>query len=178
MEDKILEIKEELLKAQESNKPFPIVDGDGNLTIVGDANDTKTNKNTYTIEYRFPKDKFEELKGEVKGNFKICKIEYKGVFITPRMETKLEKYIISILPLYFSLKDGKKLTNGEVMEIYKDVAADAIDAMYSFVGIALDLPDGIIDYANATSVIEAFIQLLHNNPQLVNSADMVFGYGA
>lgn len=158
------EISNALDKAEESTTPFVVV-SNGEINVVGDANKTELNKHDYTIYFRLFND----------GKYDWVKKEFKDVFIPPRLDVKVNRMLVQLMPYFKKAKDGRveKFTREESLEI---ASQDALmDAMYDTVAAVLNIPDNLKNYMATESVIQAVGQILRDFPEAINEADTFFG---
>lgn len=171
-QEELLKIKGGLDEAEESTTPFAIVD-DSTLTVVGDANDTAVVMSDYEINFRIPK---KDADGKIQ--YSIQTIEYKDVFITPRMDTKVIKLITKLIPYFRKPKeDGTvgEYTQDELAEIIENMEDEIFDIMYDLVACVLNVDASLVDFMMPDSVLEAVAKIIRTYPSSVNAGDTFFG---
>ncbi len=167
MEEKIYErIDEGIEKATDSVIPFQ-VSKDDEIAVVGDANATELNKHNFKIEFKIPMgDKYEKHEKE-----------FKDVYLKPRHETRLVKFMTAILPYYRKVtEDGGvvRYTPAEQEGIRKAFSEDIYDMMYDIVATVLGIDPELKDYMTRKSVTEATANIIEMFPELVNESDTFF----
>ena len=156
-------------KASESVRPFIIASND-EMTVVGDANDTKPKPYDYKIVFRRPVfDKDGNITSEAEEEK-----EYKNIYITPRKQTKVEKMLVMIMP-YFKKEDGSEYTMMELADIFASMDETLYDYMYDLVSAILEIPEEDKEYMTPGSVIATVIRFMFGNPEAVNEANAFFG---
>lgn len=165
------EIENALNKAEESVVPFAVVDGDA-VAVVGDANETQRNAHDFEIKFRIPQKTDDGIKYITKA------VEYKDVFITPRMDSKVVKAITTIIPYFKKVNiDGsvESLSDEEKMAIFESFDDEFYDAMYDVVSAVLKIDSELKDYMLPGTVLKATARIIEMFPETVNEADTFFG---
>lgn len=147
-------------KAEEDVTPFAVLK-DNEVTVVGDANRTEVAKHDYKILFRVVKD----------GKYEWSEQEFKNVYITPRMDTKVTRLLTEMQP-YFKKPDGEKFTRDDAMKIIEN--DDLLDLMYNVVASVLNIPANLANYMEPASVITAAKQIMLDFPNAVNEANTFF----
>ena len=169
--DKYLEFKEGIEAAESDTTPFIIPDEE--IAVVGDANKTQLNCHDFEITFRIPV-KMED--GSVKQVKKTK--EYKGVYITPRMDTQVVKLLTKFLAYYNKpTEDGEVVpfTPEEIDHIRMTYDEEMLDIMYDTVGVVLKIAPELRECMLRASVEDAVVKILGQYPELVNEADTFFG---
>lgn len=162
-------IDEAFDKAQEDTTPFVVVNN-GEVNVVGDANKTEINSHDYTVRFRIP------VQENGKTKYKWLTKEYKDVYITPRMDTKITRAAIAILPFMRKDEDGKfiKYTQDEMYEILDKFDDQVMDAMYDLVACVLRIDRNIKDFMDPKDVMSVGTRILLEFPEMVNEAETFF----
>lgn len=164
-------IKEGVEAAQTDTTPF-LIPGD-EPTVVGDANKTQINAHDFEITFRIPQ---EMEDGSIKQVKKTQ--EYKGVFITPRMDSTVAKLLTKLMPfIYKTNEDGTvtPYTEEEFSQITIDYSQDIMDVMYETVGTVLKINRQLWDFMLPESVETASLKIILQIPELTNEAETFFG---
>lgn len=162
-------IDEAFDKAQEDTTPFAVVSGD-EVFVAGDANKTEINTHDYTMKFRVP------TREDGKVVYKHLTKEFKDVYITPRMDVKVNRMMVQLMP-YFKKVDGNevgKYTLDEAKEIVNEFSDEIMDIMYDTVACVLSIPKDLKEYMLPTSVMEAVAKIIREYPETVNEADTFF----
>lgn len=165
--------------AQYDDTPYLINEGDKDkpLMIVGDANKTEVKKNDYKITFMFP----DGLLKDIPDNAKVLndrvylQQEFKDQFISPSKNLKMQSSVMKVQEFYFDLKkDGsiEKLSEKELFHRFADLSENFIDAVYNFVAMFLNIPEGLIQYMLVGSVIHAFMDIANNHPEVINESEL------
>lgn len=160
-------IDEGIEKAASSVIPFQVTKDD-ELAVIGDANETALNKHDFKITFKLPGD----------GGYKTYDKEFKDVYLKPRHETRLVKFMTALLPYYRKVTDDGGVVRYEPNEradIQKIFSEDMYDLMYDIVATVLGIDDALKDFMTRNSVIEATVQIIELFPELVNESDTFFG---
>ena len=164
-------IKAALDNAQESTVPFPVINDD-ELAVVGDAN--KTELKRYDYQVVFEKPVYED--GELTGMKRETKT-YENVFVKPRQNTQIVKWLASMLPYFYKVdEEGNQVeyTKLEMLSIFGKLDGVILDTMYELVAVILDIPDGEKDFMVGSSVMETVLKFIDDNPQTANEAMTFF----
>lgn len=153
--------------AEKSVIPFQVTKDD-ELAVVGDANETGLNKHDFKITFKLPD-----------GNkYKEYTKEFNGVYLKPRHETRLVKFMTALLPYYRKVTSDGGVIRYEPVEqdqIKRGFSEDIYDLMYDLVATVLDIDQELKDYMTQQSVVEATARIIELYPELVNESDTFFG---
>lgn len=172
-QEELLEIKKEMDKAQEDTTPFVAV-SDENIAVIGDPNKTDLKKYDYTMIFNFP------VKGDP-GKYTEHEVEYNNVFVSARQNPRIVALLNKLMPYFRKpLPDGTVVdyTRDEAVEILSEFEDNINDLLYKLVGSVLGVDPSLQDYMRYDKVVEAFVQIVHNIPEMVNEADMSFPYNS
>lgn len=168
MEDKIYEsIDESLEQANKSVVPFQVTK-DEELAVVGDANATELNKHDFKIAFKVPTD----------TGYQKYEKEFKGIYLKPRHETRLVKFMTELLPFFRKVTGEGNVVKYEPLEReqIKGMFSEGIyDLMYDLVATVLGIDQELKDYMTQASVAQATVQIVQLYPELVNESDTFFG---
>lgn len=179
----LMEIQKQMREAEKSTTPFAIVDGEGSISVIGDANKTELKKYSYTVKFRVPT-QFASLIGGgneiINGKYTVAEIEYPDVYISPRKDILLLNYLNDLKGFLVEvLPDGETKDRGDdelVPIIMSNITNKVIlNAMYEFVGTAIGVSDELIPMMLYESVFENFIKLIEDFPELINEQDFFTG---
>ena len=160
-------IKDAIDSAQDSVVPFPVMDGD-ELAVVGDANETQLNMHDFTMHFKVP------VEDEGKRKIVVKEVEYKDIYVTPRLEPKIEVAIAELLPYFRKIRpDGSvgDFTHEEVYQLLDEMSQEIFDKMYALVGSFLGVDKSLWDYMSATDVFEAVFKIFSDYKEVANAAD-------
>ena len=169
--DAYMKAAEAIDKAQQSTTPFPVVN-EGEISVVGDANETKINKHDFKIRFRVP---VKNEDGSV--TYAMRTKEYKDVFITPRQDAKIVSVLTKILPYFVKvLNNGEveKLSFDERLDVLRKFDDDIIDSMYDLTAVVLGVDPELKDYMHLGDAVDASLSILQMYPEVVNEADTFF----
>lgn len=182
-EQDLMEIQKQMREAEKSTTPFAIVDGEGSISVIGDANKTELKTYSYTVKFRVPT-QFVSLIGGgneiVNGKYTVAEIEYPDVYISPRKDILLLNYLNDLKGFLVEvLPDGETKDRGadELVPIIMSNITNKVilNAMYEFVGTAIGVSDELIPMMLYESVFENFIKLIEDFPELINEQDFFTG---
>lgn len=164
-------MKEDLEAAQTDTTPFVIPDSE--VTVVGDANKTEINAHDFEITFRIPQEMEDGTIKQVKKTQ-----EYKGVYITPRLDRKLSRLIASMMPYFKKANDDGTVsdyTQEELAKISKDFEGEILDMMYDVVGELLGIHKELRQYMMVDSVEASVTKIFRQIPELINEGETFFG---
>lgn len=164
-------IAEAFDKAEESEVPFPIIEGE-DLIVVGDANKTEIIKHDFDIHFVVP---VEDEHGGI--TYKAVTKHYPNVQISLRDKPFMAQHITTLMQFFYKVnKDGSitKLDEAESVEMIKQASRVMVDSMYELVAIALRIDPALVDYMDSDSVVIATKEILLSYTGLVNAANSFF----
>lgn len=165
-----MRVKEALDDAENSTIPFPVVQ-DGEMAVVGDANETEINRHDFTMHFRVPQD----IDGKTK--YVMKEVKYNNLYITPRQDIKVVRLITEMLP-YFKkiMPDGTvgEYKEGEIWDILEAMDDKVFDLMYDLTAFFLGVDPSLKDYMVPGDVIESTVKILKEYKEVVNEADTFF----
>lgn len=153
---------------QAETNVVPFLTAGDELAVVGDANETQRKSRDYKITFRVPKD----------GAYVHKTVDYKDVYITPRMDTKIVKSLTTIIPYMRKVNANgavETLTDEEKTKVFESLGDDFYDALYDLVGTVLKIDKDLRDYMTPQTVMEAATQIILDFPEAMNEADTFFG---
>lgn len=165
-------IGEAMDKAEDSVTPFVIADG-GDITVVGDANNTELNMHDFKMRFRVP-DKQED--GSVR--YQVIEKEFKDVYITPRQDTKVLRLYTELMPFFKKIDENggvSAMTKEEKLDVFTSFGDELFDLLYSVTATVLGIDDKLKEYMMPVDVVNAAAQIMRLYPEVVNEADTFFG---
>ena len=165
-------IGEAMDKAEDSVTPFVIADG-GDITVVGDANNTELNMHDFKMRFRVP-DKQED--GSVR--YQVIEKEFKDVYITPRQDTKVLRLYTELMPFFKKIDENggvSAMTQEEKLDVFTSFGDELFDLLYSVPATVLGIDDKLKEYMMPVDVVNAAAQIMRLYPEVVNEADTFFG---
>ena len=179
----LVEIRDEMKEAQKDDTPFPLITQDG-MKVIGDVNQTETKKYSYTVRFRFTKDRAKALGftdddiSKTIGNFVIVSHTFEDVSIQARRDLELVSAISHIYPYFYKLNEDKKLeerTDDELAKIAVELAKDIGDDLYDLAASLLDLNDEFRDSMLWNDVIALCKRLPLDFPEVINETEGFIG---
>lgn len=164
-------IREDMEAAQTDTTPF-LIPGD-EPTVVGDANKTRINSHDFEITFRVP----QEMEDGSVQQIKKTK-EYKGVYITPRMDAVVQRLVTKMMPYMYEIAEDGSLrpyTAEEINKVSEEFDKEMTDILYETVGTILKIDPVLWDCMMPDSVQAAASKIILQIPELVNEADSFFG---
>lgn len=176
-----LKINQAFRDAQNDDTPFLITSGDG-IAVAGDPNKTQKKIFDYEVEFRFPKSKFPQMEQADRetDNFYFKTLTYSDVSVAPETELALSKAIVEMLPLIKKiLADGsvEDYTLEEELELWKYVSDDVVIHLRKVAQRFLDIDEALIKYIELHSLIDVFVWLGRDFPEVLNSVDSFLSGG-
>lgn len=167
MEEKIYErIDEGIEQASKSVVPFQVTKDD-ELAVVGDANATELNKHDFKITFKVP----------TETGYQVYEKDFNGIYLKPRHETRLVKFMTALLPYYRKVTDEGGVVRyvPQEQENLRQLFSEEIyDIMYDIVATVLDIDPQLKDYMTQASVAKATVKIIEMYPELVNESDTFF----
>ena len=184
--EQFTEMKDAMNVAQNDDTPF-VNATDDEMHIFGDPNKTEVVSNDYVVRFAFPDqpkwrsrikttgDKLSEK--QVDGYLCVERV-YKDAFISPRMMGNaitamalLEQF------LYEVTEEGevKSLSDEQIKSVLYTMNHEISDATYELVGAVLRIPLDEIEWMLPLNTFENAVQIVLNNPSVVNESDLFFG---
>lgn len=174
-QEEMLKIKESAKKAEESERPFPILK-DGELAVVGDVNDIELKPHDYTVTFSFPDEM--GIEGEHKAGRTLKDVEYKNIYVTPQDSYPILRNLMELMPLFNKINEDGSLTERteeELAEVLEVVNDQAVDTCYNIVARFLKVDESLVPYMQPVSVFATVARLIRDNEASWNEADVFFG---
>lgn len=171
-EQEYLRIERGMLAAEQSTTPFPIP-GEDEIAVVGDPNETKTNKQDFVVTFRLP------YKDERTGKilFKWQDIEYHDVFISAGADGKIVKALATIWPFWKKVHDDGgtgRYTHEEKIKLITEMPDEIDERIRSVVVLVLGINEKLREHMTMESAYAAFSQIIEQFPEVVNETDTFF----
>lgn len=178
-EQDLKRIQEAMREAEKDNTPFQIIDGNGEMSVIGDVNKTEFKTYSYTVRFRVPAQFASMIPDGVPiigGKYVVADVEYPNVYISSRKDIKLIGCLNDLRPFLIEvLPDGETRDRDEV-ELTKIILNSitngiVLNAMYEFVGTAIGVDEALVPMMMYDSVFKNFVQLIKDFPELINEQD-------
>lgn len=175
--DKMAEAIKGGIDSNSSDAPALSIDPDTQQTaIVGDPNKIKTTNGDYVLKFIYPADQLsEEDKARMKKSTDnedeyIAEVTYVGKRVKPLHRTTVAMNIAEMLTKMGVLTDdGGYSTDGLGRRAAK-VFLENIEIIAEVAKTTLDIPDNQVQYMSPETLIEFFVQMMNNEPNLVKEA--------
>lgn len=183
----LMEIQRKMREAEADTTPFTVIDGDGNMSVVGDANKTESKTYDYVVRFRIPAQyKYlvsggeETLQEIVGGKYIVTEVAYPNVCITPRMDIKIVNCLNDLKPFLVEILEDGESKDRDKEELGKFVVStltnDAImDAMYNLVKTVVGVDDALVPMMMYDSVFENVLNIIRDFPEVINEEDFFIG---
>lgn len=160
-----------------SDAPALSIDPDTQQTaVVGDPNNIYPTNGNYVIRFVYPADQLSEddkarmKKSEDDENEYVAEVTYVGKRVKPLHRTTVAMNIAEMLTKMGVLTDdGGYSTDGLGRRAAK-VFLDNIDTIANVAKTTLDIPDEQLQYMSPDTLVEFFVQLMNNEPNIVKEA--------
>lgn len=160
-----------------TDAPALSIDPDTQQTaVVGDPNNIKPTDGKYTIKFVYPAD---ELSDDDKSRMKVsednpneyvAEVTYVGKRVKPLHRTSVAMNIAEMLTKMGVLTDdGGYSTDGLGRRAAK-IFLDNIEIIAGIAKTTLEIPEQQVVYMSPDSLIEFFVQLMNNEPNIVKEA--------
>ena len=182
-ENDMIKIQEKINDAENDSTPFAVVDSEGDISVIGDANKTERKEKEYVVSFRLPseyKELFSEFEEIADGKYIIANVTYSNVMITPRKDLKICSAMMELLPFIREVLptgEVKDRSKKEISKIILDWAVkdQIVDAMYNLVAAVIGINDFMKEMMYYDSVLENVFQILIDFPEIVNESDFFTG---
>lgn len=182
-ENDLKAIQEKIKKAEADTTPFVVVDGNGDMSVVGDVNKTQTKQYDYTVKFRIPAQYKDLLPGAtdiVNGKYCIAEVEYKNVMISARKDLEIVSAVAELYPfLREVLPSGE--TEDRSREELKHIISEnitkksVVDAMYHLVSAVIGIDETLSDMMMYSSVFDNVMKIIGDFPEIFNESDFFTG---
>lgn len=179
----LMEIQRKMREAEADTTPFTVIDGDGNMSVVGDANKTEPKTYDYVVRFRIPAQYKDLVSGGeeiVGGKYIVAEVAYSNVCITPRMDIKIVNCLNDLKPFLVEILEDGESKDRDKEELGKFVVStltnDAImDAMYNLVKTVVGVDDALVPMMMYDSVFENVLNIIRDFPEVINEEDFFTG---
>lgn len=175
------EILQAVDKVAENDTPFLKQEVDGKLTILGDPTKIIPDEleTEYEVEFVLPHDTFAESEFEAVTDSNAYTFTIKTSAtqekITPHNRTIFAMYAVSFISSFFEedgegvikLKEGDEAKRSTILYYRNE---ELVESTKWFVGKMLGIDDDLIPYQQDTLVVANAVQLIIENPALINTA--------
>lgn len=180
------DMKDAVESAQTDDTPF-INATDTELHVFGDPNKTEVKSNDYVVRFAFPdtpkwqnriKQNGDKLLDKQVDDYICVARSFKDARISPRnMGNAITAMAMVEQFLYGITENGeiKELNNDEVMSVLYTMNHELSDATYELVATVLRIAPDEVEWMLPLDVFETAVQIVINNPSVVNSSDLFFG---
>lgn len=173
-------------EAQKDDTPFINATDDG-LHVFGNPNKTEVKSADYVVRFAFPdtpkwrsrvrqsEDKL--LDKQVDGYICVAR-SFKDARISPRnMGNAITAMAMIEQFLYGITEDGevKNLNDEEAKSVLYTMNHELSDATYELVASVLRIPIDEVEWMLPLDVFTTAVQIVRNNPSVVNETDLFFG---
>lgn len=182
-ENDLKAIQEKIQKAEADTTPFVVVDGNGDMSVVGDVNKTQTKQYDYTVKFRIPAQYKDLLPGAtdiVNGKYCVAEVEYKNVMISARKDLEIVAAVIELYPFLREVLpsgESKDRTKEELRNIVAEniTKKSVVDAMYHLVSAVIGIDETLADMMLYSSVFDNVIKIIEDFPEIFNETDFFTG---
>lgn len=184
--DEFNDMRNAVEEAQTDDTPF-INTADDGLHVFGDPNKTEVKSADYMVRFAFPdtpkwrsrvKQSEDRLTDKQVDGY-ICVIRrFKDARISPRnMGNAITAMAMIEQFLYEITEDGevKNLSDEDAKSVLYTMNHEISDATYELVGAVLRIAPDEIEWMLPLDVFSTAIQIVKNNPSVVNETDLFFG---
>ena len=146
------------------------------VSVVGDPNNIKPTNGDYHINFIYrgdelsADDKAKAKKVEDSDDEYMVTMKYEGKRLKPLYRTSVAMDVARLLtPMGILLADGSYTTD-EMDRLSARAFFDHIDIVADLAVKVLNIPRDQVDYMSPESLVEFFVQLLQNEPNLIKEA--------
>ena len=162
-QDELLKIKEAAKKAEESERPFPVLK-DGELAVVGDVNDIETKPHDYIVTFSFPDSL--GIEGKHKDGYTLKEVEYKDIYVRPQDAFPISRRLMELMPIFNKINEDGSLeerSDEELASVIMQINDEVVDTCYSIVARFLKVDESIAGYMQPVSVFATVAKLINDN---------------
>lgn len=144
------------------------------VSVVGDPNNVKPTSGTYAITFTYPEDVVApEDRGRMKKNEDgeyVATVTYEGKRVKPLHRTTIAMDLAEILGGMDMFTDDGGYTTDTLNRRAAKVFLQKIDIVADVAVKVLDIPQEQAQYMSPESLVEFFIQLMNNEPNIVKES--------
>lgn len=182
-ENDLKAIQEKIKKAEADSTPFVVVDGNGDMSVVGDVNKTQTKQYDYTVKFRIPAQYKDLLPGAtdiVNGKYCIAEVEYKNVMISARKDLEIVSAVVELYPFLREVLPSGETEDRSREELKRIISENitkksVVDAMYHLVSAVLGIDETLSDMMMYSSVFDNVMKIIGDFPEIFNESDFFTG---
>lgn len=160
-----------------SDAPALSIDPDTQQTaVVGDPNKIQATSGNYVIKFVYPADQLSEddkarmKKSEENDDEYIAEVTYVGKRVKPLHRTTVAMNLAEMLTKMGVLTDDGGYSTDGLGRRAARVFLDNIEILANVAKVTLDIPEEQIQYMSPETLVEFFVQLLNNEPNVVKEA--------
>lgn len=178
--DEFVKMQEQMEKAKEDDTPrLAVTDGD-EMHILGDPGKTERKTGDYTVLFAFPKEDKYRSENVIKEteHYLVVEREYKNVFIPARRHASVVSAFAVVESMMTTLMDNgeiRDLDENETRMLLETLSDEVEDAVYEAVAKTLRIDPKEADCMIVSSAIKTAVEIMANNPEIINEADLFFG---
>lgn len=160
-----------------SDAPALSIDPDTQQTaIVGDPNKIASTNGNYTIKFVYPAD---QLSDDDKARMKpsednpdeyVAEVTYVGKRVKPLHRTTVAMNIAEMLTKMGVLTDDGGYSTDGLGRRAARVFLDNINVLADVAKTTLDIPEDQLQYMSPDTLVEFFVQMMNNEPNIVKEA--------
>lgn len=182
-EQDLLKVQKAMKEAENDTTPFAIIDGGGEVSVVGDVNKTEVKQYNYSVMFRIPAQFKDLLPGAdpiLDGKYYTAEIEYKNITITPRKDLNIVSAVVDIIPFLRDVLPSGESNDRDREELSKIVenhlTNDAIvNGLYKLVATVVGVSEPLVDMMMFSSVIDNAVKIILDFPEIFNESDFFTG---
>lgn len=144
------------------------------VSVVGDPNKINETKGDYKIKFVYAdSDLSEEDKSKMKKNENgeyEATMTYLNKRVKPLHRTKVAMVLAKILAASGVLLEDGSYTTDTISRKTEEIFINQIDDLAEIAKIVLDIPESQLQYIDAYGLIDFFLQLLANEPNIVKES--------
>lgn len=160
-----------------SDAPALSIDPDTQQTaVVGDPNKIQATNGNYVIKFVYPANQLSEddkarmKKSEENDDEYIAEVTYVGKRVKPLHRTTVAMNLAEMLTKMGVLTDDGGYSTDGLGRRAARVFLDNIEILANVAKVTLDIPEEQIQYMSPETLVEFFVQLLNNEPNVVKEA--------
>ena len=171
-EKDVLEVRDLLNNPDDNDTtPYPIIDEQGTVNVVGDANKTEIKAGTYNMTFRVP-----VVNDEGGVVYQTITKKYENVFITPRLDPHIMEAFAVLKSLVYKEEDGQivQMSEDESVAEFYNHGDYFIDAVSHLVATFLKVDSELEPYMSVDDVLAISKELMRTYPEMVKGGNAFF----
>lgn len=151
------------------------------VSVVGDPNQIKNEPRDYKIIFSYPEDEITEedklkmTKSEESDGEYIAEIKYEGKRVRPIHRTKIAMTVGKVFNDMGLFSEDGSYDSATLTEQSAQIFLNHVEEIADMARMVLDIPESQVPFIRSDCLVEFFIDLLHNEPNVIKEAASFLG---